>query len=334
MEYGPFMKTHKGEKNRIKDEYYWLKKKNGYVLKKWNGNTLWDPEKQKNYKNGKGKIIKQKRLQKLIQQNKNNENIMIKNAYGPHRKLPEVKKRIKGATYINKKGEERYWDGRKLKNKEKDREYRNRSEVKERAKIKREERRKKNPYKDKEYYQMHKERINKRNRENYHKNKEERKKKAKEYRSRPGNKEKASELSRKWSKKRRDEYPLFKLKGNLRHRVWTALKSKKKKKTLEYTCCTFEHLRGYLESQFTDGMNWESYGTKSDGTQGWQVDHRRPCCSFDFNNKEEIFMCFHWTNLQPLWAPVNQWEKGGKFDPETFEYEWKGREIGWKKIIK
>ena len=41
-------------------------------------------------------------------------------------------------------------------------------------------------------------------------------------------------------------------------------------------------------------------------------------------------MCFHWTNIQPLWHDDN-YNKRAKFDPYTFEYEWKGREIGWVK---
>lgn len=124
----------------------------------------------------------------------------------------------------------------------------------------------------------------------------------------------------------------FKIKKRLRDRFYSFIKKKdKSKKTFKYLCATIEQTNNYLESQFTDGMNWKNMGTKPDGTRGWQIDHRRPCSSFDLSNEDEIYMCFHWTNLQPLWAEVNQWEKGGKFDPETFEYEWKGREIGWVK---
>tara|TARA_B100000902_G_C27311247_1_gene918538 strand:- start:2681 stop:3691 length:1011 start_codon:yes stop_codon:yes gene_type:complete len=334
MIYGPHMKTLKGDKTRIKGEYYWLKKRNGYVLRKWNGNTLWNPEQQKEYKNNIGKIKEQERQQKLIEQNKKNKNIIIiKNAYGPHQKLPEVKKRIKGTTYINEKGEERYWDGRKLKNKQKEKEYNERPEVKKRKKIKGEERRKDNPDYYREYYQKHKEQINKQNRENYHKNKEERSKKAKELRNRPGQKAIDSERSRVWSQKKRDADPLYRLKGNLRHRLWGALKAKKAKKnnsTLEYHSARVYEIYNHLESQFTDGMNWENMGTKTDGTRGWDIDHRRPCGSFNLKNEDDIYMCFHWSNLQPLWHTENI-KKSDKYDPETFEYEWKGREIGWVK---
>jgi hypothetical protein len=87
----------------------------------------------------------------------------------------------------------------------------------------------------------------------------------------------------------------------------------------------------HLESQFIDDMNWENMGTKPDGTRGWEIDHRRPCASFDLNNEDEKYMCFHWTNLQPLWCEDNR-SKKDKYDPETFEYVWKGKELGWVKL--
>ena len=41
MNYGPHRKTFKGDKNRIKDNYYWLdEKNNSYSLRFWNGKIL------------------------------------------------------------------------------------------------------------------------------------------------------------------------------------------------------------------------------------------------------------------------------------------------------
>ena len=64
-------------------------------------------------------------------------------------------------------------------------------------------------------------------------------------------------------------------------------------------------VKDYLASKFTEGMSWENHGA-------WHIDHRRPCCSFDLTNPEEQKKCFHYTNLQPLWAKDNL-EKGGKY---------------------
>jgi len=83
-----------------------------------------------------------------------------------------------------------------------------------------------------------------------------------------------------------------------------------------------------LESQFEEGMSLENMGTKPDGTPGWDVDHRRPCASFDFENEEEQYMGFHWANLQPMWHEENI-RKSAYYDEATFPYKWMGREIGW-----
>ena len=45
-------------------------------------------------------------------------------------------------------------------------------------------------------------------------------------------------------------------------------------------------------------MSWNNYGK-------WHVDHIRPCIDFDLSKPEEQQKCFHYTNLQPLWAEEN-----------------------------
>lgn len=84
-------------------------------------------------------------------------------------------------------------------------------------------------------------------------------------------------------------------------RIRTAFKRerlKKPGKTMQMVGCTVGFLAAHLESQFTDGMTWENYGQ-------WHIDHIKPCISFDLTNPEQIKLCFHWTNLQPLWAIDN-----------------------------
>ncbi len=120
----------------------------------------------------------------------------------------------------------------------------------------------------------------------------------------------------------------------LRGRVSSALKNQNastNEKRIQYMCCTVQEAYKHIENQFTEGMNWQNMGTKPDGTYGWDIDHRKPCASFNFSNEEEKYMCFHWSNLQPMWHIENV-RKSAKFDPDTFNYEWKGKDIGWQKI--
>jgi hypothetical protein len=90
-----------------------------------------------------------------------------------------------------------------------------------------------------------------------------------------------------------------KISRNLRSRVRKALKGiDKSKNTIKLLGCSIEQLKQHLESQFQPGMSWNNYGQ-------WHIDHIRPCVSFDLNIKEEQQNCFHYINLQPLWAMDN-----------------------------
>lgn len=91
----------------------------------------------------------------------------------------------------------------------------------------------------------------------------------------------------------------------LRGRVRKALKNGIKiAHTETLVGCSFNELKCYLESKFKLGMTWENYGS-------WHIDHILPCSSFDLTIPEEQVKCFHYSNLQPLWAYENR-SKGNK----------------------
>ena len=139
------------------------------------------------------------------------------------------------------------------------------------------------------------------------------------------NKEKKAEYARKYSRENRDkiakrkrerrrEEPAFRLEGNLRTRLGIAIRDGHGRKcgsTLELTGCTWAELRSHLESQFTDGMTWDNYGE-------WHVDHIKPCTRFNLLLDTEQRDCFHYSNLQPLWASENL-SKSDKYDEPTAE---------------
>lgn len=104
---------------------------------------------------------------------------------------------------------------------------------------------------------------------------------------------------------RKKEDPQFRMRCNLRTRVRAALIAKKVKRCdVGLIGCSQAELFAHIEKQFTEGMTWENYGL-------WYIDHIKPCASFDLLNPEEQRKCFHFTNLQPLWAEDN-WSKGSK----------------------
>ena len=89
------------------------------------------------------------------------------------------------------------------------------------------------------------------------------------------------------------------LKTRLRARFHSVLRGKHKPGyCLDVVGCSLDELVGYLEAQFSAGMSWENFGS-------WHIDHIRPCASFDLTDPEQQRACFHYTNLQPLWALDN-----------------------------
>jgi len=91
----------------------------------------------------------------------------------------------------------------------------------------------------------------------------------------------------------------FKLSQYLRTRIWWALKGIcKSAKTIKLLGCSIENLKQHLEMQFKPEMTWDNYGK-------WHIDHIKPCASFDLSKPNEQQKCFHYTNLQPLWALEN-----------------------------
>ena len=91
----------------------------------------------------------------------------------------------------------------------------------------------------------------------------------------------------------------FRLASNMRQRIVYALKQSKTKKETRTTIllgCPILELKNHLESMFSPTMTWKNYGPL------WHVDHIIPCSKFDLKIEEEQKKCFHYTNLQPLFA--------------------------------
>ncbi len=96
----------------------------------------------------------------------------------------------------------------------------------------------------------------------------------------------------------------FRCEKRLRNRIIEVLKYQraiKSARTKELIGCDRNYLVQWIEAKFRDGMTWKNHGNN-----GWHLDHIRPCASFDLSNPEEQKRCFHYTNLQPLWANDNR----------------------------
>lgn len=104
----------------------------------------------------------------------------------------------------------------------------------------------------------------------------------------------------------------FRIELNCRSRIHHALvrqRAKKPAKTLELLGVKsrqefFKLVMDKCPPEFT----MENYGSV------WELDHKRPCASFDLTDPEQVKQCFHHSNYQPLRVAENR-SKGAKWGP-------------------
>ncbi len=109
----------------------------------------------------------------------------------------------------------------------------------------------------------------------------------------------------------------YHLQGRIKHRVREALKNevkgrvrKKRGRPIEDVIgCSVKDLKRHVEKRFTKGMSWKVFMS---GKGYIHLDHIKPIASFDLTKESEQEKCFHYTNLQPLWAFDNL-RKGDKY---------------------
>lgn len=133
----------------------------------------------------------------------------------------------------------------------------------------------------------------------------------KEYFSNPENVLKRRQRVKDWL----NNNPSAKLGQMLRHRLRTALKEQSASKYAsfdKFLGCTVEEFKAHLESKWLPGMSWDNYGAWVNGEEPkWNIDHMHPCAAFDLTRIENQKICFHYSNMRPLWGNDN-YAKGDK----------------------
>tara|TARA_Y100001951_G_C11235449_1_gene237132 strand:- start:67 stop:921 length:855 start_codon:yes stop_codon:yes gene_type:complete len=126
------------------------------------------------------------------------------------------------------------------------------------------------------------------------------------------NKEFINARVRKYHKEQMKTNPTFGLLRRIKSSIHTKLKKykiDKKDRSINYIGCTIEELKRHLEKKFKPGMTWTN-----NTTHGWHIDHIIPvkyfAKNFDFTDIEVQKKCWHYTNLQPLWAHENRTKSG------------------------
>jgi len=143
--------------------------------------------------------------------------------------------------------------------------------------------------KNKEYRESNKERIYIQRKEYRKENKDYIKQKQKEY----------LPIKCEKIKQRRREDINFRISEVLRSKIHKMIKGVDTSYK-QYIGCEHETLLSWIEFQFDNKMSWDNFGSY------WHIDHILPINSFDFEIEKNKYICFNWTNLQPLQATENQ----------------------------
>jgi hypothetical protein len=123
--------------------------------------------------------------------------------------------------------------------------------------------------------------------------------KAQEYRRKYREKNKAKLLAYERNYRRTDINRNIGIK--LRNRINAVLRyNRKSKSTEELLGCSVSELAVHLQSRFEEGMTWVKFLAGE-----IHIDHVVPCALFDLSLPDEQAECFHFSNLQPLWATDN-----------------------------
>jgi len=73
-----------------------------------------------------------------------------------------------------------------------------------------------------------------------------------------------------------------------------------KNEIVRYVQLTRTDFRDYLEYQFLKGMSWNNY------CKEWEIDHIVPISLFDLTRREDLYLCWNFCNMMPMWRKDNE----------------------------
>ena len=121
------------------------------------------------------------------------------------------------------------------------------------------------------------------------------------------NRKKISEHQNDYHKARKQSDLQFRMSGNLRSRLHSAIRYKQKSgSAVSDLGCSIPQFLEHIESQFQEGMSWDNWGY---GKGKWTLDHVYPLAKADLTDRTQLLAVCNWRNLQPLWFEDNRKKK-------------------------
>jgi len=139
---------------------------------------------------------------------------------------------------------------------------------------------------------------------NYQKNREKRQIKAKAWRL--ANRVKVAAGKRDWSRERYRTNIEYHLTTKIRARIRMALRDchrgpRSRIRSIDLLGCSYGELKIHIEALMSEGMNWDLVFSGA-----IELDHIKPCVAHDLTDPAQQRLCFHFSNLRPMWSSENR----------------------------
>lgn len=85
-------------------------------------------------------------------------------------------------------------------------------------------------------------------------------------------------------------------------------------------------VREWIENRFIGAMSWDNYG------EVWEIDHVVPFRVFDIFNQEDLYLCWNYRNLMPLFSHDNLKKQGNVFFSFELLHEYRYKDEIYQKL--
>ena len=122
--------------------------------------------------------------------------------------------------------------------------------------------------------------------------------------------------TREYEKNRYNNDMNYRMRKILRTRLYKTVKGEKTSKSLmKFIGISLDDFKKWIEYQMINtNYKWDNYGII------WEIDHVKPCSSFNLELDEDKAICFNWKNMRPLSKELNSIKSDNILDDEIIKH--------------